>query len=563
MKIANVSVKKKIQILITFSFIAIISLQVKSAFDLYDSMAGERRTQLKNLVTSASNILQNFHQRELAGELTRANAKKGALDAVKTLRYDNNNYFWINNMDPTMVMHPIKPELDGRDLTELKDANGKFMFREMASLVKSQQAGFVDYFWSKPGQGEAVAKFSYVAGFNPWGWILGTGAYVDDLKAILVDRLIIDISFSLLLIFVLFVLAVKISNSITRPLENIVSCMEQAANGDISHNIELVGRDELGQMSQAANRMFTHFKELISRASDLSNSLAVTSTELAATTEQTNVGMQSQLQETEQLAIAMNEMSTTVRAVAENANGASEAATAADTAAHAGEQVVESTINTIDLLAQQVEKSKIVIEQLGEDTKEIGTVLDVIRGVADQTNLLALNAAIEAARAGEQGRGFAVVADEVRELARRTQQSTEEIQQLIERLQKASITAIDTMAQGHLHANQSVKEINDAGVSLKDIVVQVDTITSVNLQIATATEQQSHAAEEVNRNLTAITNVTVETSEGARLTAAAAEELSLSANQLKEQLSQFTIYDPEQTDVIDEKQALQPVYSAV
>ncbi|WP_127477581.1 HAMP domain-containing methyl-accepting chemotaxis protein [Sulfurivermis fontis] len=315
----------------------------------------------------------------------------------------------------------------------------------------------------------------------------------------------------------------------------------QMAEGDLTTRANYKAQDELGRVATAFNRMGERFHSMVQQLSGATGQLAAAAEETSAITEQTSSGIRQQQSETEQVATAMNEMTATVQEVAHSAASAAEAAHKADDEALAGKQVVTRTIDVIDSLASEVEKAAGVIHQLEQDSEQIGTVLDVIRGIAEQTNLLALNAAIEAARAGEQGRGFAVVADEVRTLASRTQQSTAEIQGMIEKLQTGAANAVKVMEASRAQAQAGVEQVAQAGASLDSITRAVGTINDLNAQIASAAEEQSSVAEEINRNIVNISQVAEQTSQGAQQTAAASEELARLAEQLQGLVGQFRI----------------------
>ncbi len=315
----------------------------------------------------------------------------------------------------------------------------------------------------------------------------------------------------------------------------------QLAEGNLTTHASYQGKDELGRVALAFNRMAERFHSMVQQLSGATSQLAAAAEETSAVTEQTSAGIRQQQSETEQVATAMNEMTATVQEVAHSAASAADAAHKADDEATSGKQVVNRTIDVIDSLANEVEKAAGVIHQLEQDSDKIGTVLDVIRGIAEQTNLLALNAAIEAARAGEQGRGFAVVADEVRTLASRTQQSTAEIQGMIEKLQTGAANAVKVMETSRNQAQAGVEQVAQAGVSLDSITRAVGTINDLNAQIASAAEEQSSVAEEINRNIVNISQVAEQTNQGAQQTAAASEELARLAEQLQGLVGQFRI----------------------
>lgn len=312
-------------------------------------------------------------------------------------------------------------------------------------------------------------------------------------------------------------------------------------DGDLTVRIPVNTKDEIGELGTNFNTFIEKLQGIMSDISGATSQLAASAEEMAAITEQTSAGVDNQKQETEQVASAITEMTATVQEVANNASSASNAAADADSESKAGNEVVNSTVNAISELASEVETSAGVIEKLQGDSQNIGTVLDVIKGIAEQTNLLALNAAIEAARAGEQGRGFAVVADEVRTLAQRTQESTAEIESLIDALQGGAKEAVTVMTQSRDRASSTVEQARHAGESLQSITRAVGTILQMNTQIATAAEEQSSVSEEINRNVVNIQNISEQTAQGADQTATSSAELARLGEQLQNLVGQFKI----------------------
>lgn len=332
-----------------------------------------------------------------------------------------------------------------------------------------------------------------------------------------------------------------ITRQIIVPLRHTLTVVDRVADGDLSQHVNVERSDELGQLQRSMQRMTHNLRELIGGIGDGVTQIASAAEQLSAVTEQTSAGVNNQKVETDQVATAMNEMAATVQEVARNAEEASEAAVMADQQAREGDRVVGEAIAQIERLATEVEHSSEAMNQLKTESDKIGSVLDVIKAVAQQTNLLALNAAIEAARAGEAGRGFAVVADEVRSLAQRTQHSTEEIEALIASLQHGTQQAANVMDSSRGLTESSVELTRRAGTSLETITRTVSSIQSMNQQIAAAAEQQSAVAEEINRSVMNVRDVSDQTSAASEETAASSVELARLGTHLQTLVGKFRL----------------------
>lgn len=344
------------------------------------------------------------------------------------------------------------------------------------------------------------------------------------------------------LFLIVVISVIVISRSILVPVKKLQAVMSDACeNKDLSLRAEARGRDEISSMSQTFNIMLAEFQQMVSKVLDSVHAVSAASTELSSVTEQTADGVMRQHQESDQVVTAMSEMSATVDEVARNANEAASSSHHAEDAAKNGRDIVVAVKSGIHLLASEIDTAANTIGDLQKQTDNIGGVLNVIRDIAEQTNLLALNAAIEAARAGEQGRGFAVVADEVRTLATRTQESTAEIQAMIESLQSAARMAVNTMEQGRKVTAENVSKADEADSALNEISASVRAINDMNAMIASAAEEQSAVAEEINRSVVAISQISDETAEGAKHTTSTARDLAGLAAQLQLVASQFKV----------------------
>ena len=336
-------------------------------------------------------------------------------------------------------------------------------------------------------------------------------------------------------------LAVWLTRSIVLPLAQSLKVAQGVASGDLTGEIRLSGSDEPARLQQALKSMQESLRDTIRRISESSNQLASASEELSCVTEDSTRGLHQQNQEIEQAATAVNQMTVAVEEVASNAVATSQASRESDRIAQQGREQVQQTVVSIEALATDVTANVTQVEALAQKVYGISTVLDVIRSIAEQTNLLALNAAIEAARAGDAGRGFAVVADEVRALAHRTQQSTQEIEQMISGIQQGTDQAVSSMQQSNTRARSTLDIAKSAGMALEEIASAFTLINERNLVIASASEEQAAVAREVDRNLMNIRDLAHQTSTGANQTSAASQELSRLAVDLNSMVARFSV----------------------
>jgi len=340
---------------------------------------------------------------------------------------------------------------------------------------------------------------------------------------------------------IMAVISWLISISIMRPLDKLILVSDEISQGDLSQNIVASNNDEIGQLSDAMEQMRQRLREMITKISSTTMQLTSASDEISNISRQTMDGVQHQQQETDMAVTAMNEMTLTVQEVATNISHTNSAAQDADHETKIGAEIVKKTVDQIQQLASQIDDTSGMINQVEKNSDEISTVLDVIKSIAEQTNLLALNAAIEAARAGEQGRGFAVVADEVRTLAGRTQEATEEINQMIEKLQQGSKEAVDAMQRSSEQVKVTVTQAEEAGDRLTTISTAVEKISDMSAQISTAAEEQGKVAEEINNTIISINDRSTETVNGSEKTSEASNKLTQMASELQGMVVEFKV----------------------
>ncbi len=440
-------------------------------------------------------------------------------------------------------MHPANPKLDGQNLSAIRDPDGFAIFNEFVVLAKAKGAGIVNYRWPKPGAEAPVAKTSYIQLFEPWGWIIGSGVYVDDVQAEFNGQVWKASVIGLVIALVMALLVTLIARSIVQPLQAAVNAMGNIASGesDLTRSLDTHGRDEVTLLSQHFNTFTAKLRQVVSQLQVCANALGQSSQELGNNASQAHDRSQQQSQQMELVATAINEVTYGVQDVAKNAEHAASEMRDAQAQAQQGQVNIDGSLQRIDQLSTTISQAVDVIRTLSSESTQIGGVLEVIRSIADQTNLLALNAAIEAARAGEQGRGFAVVADEVRLLAQRTQKSTAEIQVMIERLQGHSEAAVKVISDSHTASQATIEQAGLAGESLNAIGQALRNLNGLNASIASATLQQSHVVEDINQNVTQAAGLSHSTALAAEQSSLASTQLRSLSEQLEGLLRQFKV----------------------
>jgi len=489
----------------------------------------EKMEKTKNLAEVPYSVMEKQYQLEKEGKISREEAQRRAREVIRSMRYEGNNYFWINDEHPTMIMHPMRPELEGKDLTTVTDPSGKAMFVEFVRAAKAPNGGYVHYLWPKPGKDQPVDKVSFVKRFAAWGWVIGTGIYIDDLDAAWRKNALTAGGLALACLIPLVVVSITTSRSIFLRLNDMVDRVKDVAEGegDLTKRIGVTSDDEIGELAKWFNVFMDRLQEMVRTIAENALQVAAASAELSSTSQQITANSEETTAQAmvvsdagsqvnshlQTLATSSEEMNATICEIAKNATEAARVAAAA---------------------AEAAESANATVSRLGDSSVEIGKVIEVITSIAQQTNLLALNATIEAARAGEAGKGFAVVAHEVKELAKQTSKATEEIRQ--------KIAAIRENANGAVSAIEGIKGVID-GVSHISTVIA----TAVEEQSATTSEmarnvmEAAQGAATISHNIKGVAEAAQNTSTNVGEEQTASEHLSRMANQLRDLVGRFKI----------------------
>ena len=541
MKLTNLAVATRMRLLIGMMLFGLVALCAVSLGSLRSTMMEDRKVQTKHLVESGASILKHFHALAQAGSMPEADAKKAATEALRAVRYDANNYLFVVGTDHHYVLLPPKPEMEGRDASGLKDTNGKQIILE---IVKAGAAGggFIDYWYPKPGGTEALPKVSYALGFAPWGWVIGTGIYVDDVDQEFRSIALILGGISLALLAIMGLFGWRISESVTGQLggepQKATAVMRQAADGDLTTDL---GATREGSMLSALSTMMRALRRMVGEINDGANQLVGNADHISRVSSQVADAAERQSDATAAMAAAMEELTVSSSHISASARETELNAQQSMRLAAEGSTRVEEAVSAIRKMSETVIGASDRIRALEERIGEVSSIANVIKEIAGQTNLLALNAAIEAARAGEQGRGFAVVADEVRKLAERTSSATTEIEQMITGIQGDTGEAVRAMNAALPEVDHGIALASAASGALTAIEAGAQEALARAHEIADATHEQSAASTSIAQQVEEISHMVENTSANIRGAAEAAVNLERIAGGLKDQIARFRV----------------------
>ncbi|MBC7950418.1 MAG: cache domain-containing protein [Rhodospirillaceae bacterium] len=544
----------KIALIVVAAFVGMCLIFAGALQTLNDEVLSGRKAKVQDLVESVSGILAVYDGAAKAGQMTEAEAKTAALRDIKALRYGNGDYFWIHDSASRMVMHPAKPELDGQDITNIRDAAGRAIFPMMNDLVKAKGADFYYYDWPKPGAEKPVRKLSYVKGYAPWGWIIGTGIYLDDVDKAFWSQTLFFGSGVVALTALVMLVSLVVARRITRPLASLSGAMGALAEHQLQIDVPFTTRrDELGQMA----RTVEVFKLGLIRAEELAeqqrqgefvkdNRARVVDNLLKSFNEEVTEALQIMASAATELEATSETMSATAHqassqatavasAIEETSVNMHTAAASAEQLAVAGERIsarVSDSVRIAENASSEAKRTTVLVDGLSLAVGKIGAVVGLISEIASQTNLLALNATIEAARAGDAGKGFAVVANEVKSLANQTAKATSDITAHITSVQSVTAEAVAAITS----ITAVIEEIAQISSVIAAAVGEQDSATS---EIATNVQQVAQATTEVSSNIIGVHQAAEETGTASGEVLETSRSVAERANRLRDRVDTF------------------------
>ncbi|HEY1998666.1 methyl-accepting chemotaxis protein [Paraburkholderia sp.] len=512
----KLSFVQKLWLPLILSLVCLVGISIYNAYQTRETRLEERKTNLKHVTEIALTVAKGFGDQAAAGTMPVAEAQKRAMDSIRNMRYGADGYFQIVNSHPTVLMHATRPAWSGKDVSDYKDPNGVFVFREMLAVVKRDGNGFIAYSAVKPGSTEALPKVGYATSYQPWDWILTTGLYIDDIDAAFRVTLYESLAVLLVLAGGLSAVVVLLNRGIVRSLGGDPSYAAEIANQIASNDLTAMVKtapNDRASLLFSMKRMQAQLAQTIGTIKVSADAIATATHQIAAGNQDLSQRTEEQAASLEETAASMEQLTSTVTQNADNASQANQLAAQAAEVAQQGGTVVSRVVETM--------------EGINASSDRIANIVGIIEGIAFQTNILALNAAVEAARAGELGRGFAVVAAEVRSLAQRSSAAAKEIKELIH-------DSVERVRSGAGH-------VQEAGTKMREITHEIRRVTDIMGEITAASQEQSKGIGQIHQAVTQMDEVTQQNAALVEQAAAAASSLESQASDLKASVSMFKL----------------------
>mgnify|MGYP003618258934 FL=1 len=534
----------KIALLVAASLLGLLFAVIYSATSMRNDMFEARRLQIRSVTEAVYNTLTDIDAQAKAGKLTNEQAKKAGIDALRTARYGGSDgkteYFYAYTMKGVNTFH-IRPEFMGQDLLEkIKDGQGRYVIKDLLAALQGKRSAFVDSSFPRPGSQVSVPKLQFIMHFEPWDWMIGTGVFTDDIDAAFRSRLWSELGVILFILIVEIALAIYITRNVLRQVggepEVANGIMARVATGDLSGEMPPAPS---GSMLDSMGQMVAALRLMMRDINALSGQLARGAEQISTSSREVAQAAHKQSDATSSMAAAIEEMTVSINHISDNAKDTQQYSSSSLELSHSGVERIEGATREIRDIAVSVSAASDRIRKLEARARQISTIASVIKDIANQTNLLALNAAIEAARAGEQGRGFAVVADEVRKLAERTSTATVEIEQMISGIETDTVEVVQAMDATLPEVEEGISAAEEAATALRQIKDGATTTLEHIREVADSTREQSLASDNIAQKVEEIASMVEETSAAMQASAETAARLEQIASELNTLVGRF------------------------